>query len=797
MNVKQKNLKTPFVHLHVHTGYSMLDGACRIKDLVSTAQSMEMPAVAITDHDVMYGAVPFYEAARAVGIKPIIGCEMGITSGSRYAPNSGTSELLSANHLILLASNETGYRNLSRLVSEANLEGFCRKPLIDHEILAKHSQGLIGLSACLKGEIPERLLKGDEAGALEVAARYSDILGKDNFFLEIQYHLLSEQLKVIKGMVALARKTGLGLVATNNVHYLKFEHAEAHELLLCLQSQTNLGHSNRLKCPSSEFYFKSGDEMARIFREIPESITNTLRIADRCNFDVEFNGFHFPMFHVPPEFSLKEYLLKLCREGMIRRYGLLDMANPKNDREKELVARCEYEISVIELTGFITYYLVVRDFIHYARTRNIPVAAGHGAGAGSLVAYLLEITGIDPIRYDLMFELFLNPARVSPPAFNFDICRDRRGEVIEYIKGKYGHDHFARIITFFFRNAKTAIRDVGRGMELPFAECERLAGMIPVGADINLAKALAESPDLEEAYDKEVNCKRVLDYGFVLEGLLSDSGTYEGGMVIAEKPLSEIVPLALNKDNQVITQYPVEHLGKIGLLKIDVLGIKSLTVIKKAVDAVYSMRGISLDIESIPMDDPLTFELFQMGDTVGVSQFESNGMRNYLRKFRPTGIEELAVLNALYRPNRMELIDGIIARKHGSEPIEYEHPLLEPILKGTCGYLIFPEQGLRIANVLAGFPLTMGDNLWRALGKNKPDEMARMKTRFVEGCATVNRISETRAEKILALITKTAIYGVSKARCTAYGVIAFQMAYLKSHYPEEFMSALLSVEKKT
>ena len=795
---------TPFVHLHVHTEYSMLDGACRIKDMMGAAQSMGMPAAAITDHGVMYGVVPFYEAARAKGIKPIIGCEAYITGGSRFdrkTENSGKSQ---ANHLVLLATNEMGYRNLVRLVSAAHLEGFYYKPRIDHEILARHAGGLIGMSACLKGEIPCRLMDDDEAGALELAGQYADILGKENFFLEVQDHLMPEQRKVNKALVTLAKKTGLGLVATNDTHYLKREHAEAHEMMLCLQTQTVLSDPKRMKYPSSEFYFKSGDEMAQIFREIPESITNTLRIAERCNVDFDFSGLHFPQFQVPPEFASdprlppehyqKEYLLKLCREGLLKRYGLQDMDHPKDGREQELVTRCNYEISIIERTGFINYFLVVWDFIHYAKTRKIPVGPGRGSGAGSLVAYLLEITGIDPIRYDLIFERFLNPERVSPPDFDIDFCQTRRGEVIEYVKDKYGRDHCAQIITFGSLGAKTVIRDLGRVMELPFSECDRLAKMIPDDPKITLAKSLEQNPDFKKAYETEANCKRILDYGFVLEGLFRNAGTHAAGVVIGEKPLIEIVPLARDKDEQTITQYSMEPIGKIGLLKMDFLGLKTLTVIQEAVDWVKTTRGEALDIDTIPTDDTLTFELLQRGDTVGVFQFESGGMRENLRKLGPTVIDELIAMNALYRPGPMDFIESFINRKHGREDIEYGHPLMEPILKGTYGYMIYQEQVQRVSNVLAGFTLAMGDNLRRAIGKKKPEEMAKMKSLFVEGCARTNQIPGKKAEEIFALIEKFAGYGFNKSHSAAYSVVAFQTAYLKAHYPEEFMSALLSSE---
>jgi DNA polymerase-3 subunit alpha len=785
---------TPFVHLHVHTEYSMLDGACRIKDIAAAAQAMEMPALAITDHGVMYGSVPFYEATREKGVKPIIGCESYVTSGSRFDRKTENSSKSHANHLVLLAKNETGYRNLVRLISAAHLEGFYYKPRIDHEILAKYSSGLIGLSACLKGEIPERLRDDDEAGALKLAGLYSDILGKDNFYLEVQDHLMPEQRKVNKALVTLAKKTGLGLVATNDAHYLKREHAAAHEVMLCLQTQTVMSDTKRMKYPSSEFYFKSGDEMAAIFRDIPESITNTLKIAECCNYEFEFGGLHFPLFKVPADITQKDYLLNLCHKGLLKRYGVQDLNHPKDEHEKELVTRCLYELSIIERMGFINYFLVVWDFINFAKRNGIPVGPGRGSGAGSLVAYLLEITGIDPIRYDLIFERFLNPERVSPPDFDIDFCQTRRGEVIEYVKDKYGRENCAQIITFGSLGAKTVIRDIGRALELPYSECDRLAKMIPDDPKITLAKALELNPEFKKASVTEPNCTRILEYGVVLEGLLRNAGTHAAGVVIGEKPLIEIVPLTLDKEDQVITQYAMDPIGKIGLLKMDFLGLKTLTVIQEAVDWVKSTRGVSVDIDAIPMDDLKTFELLQRGDTVGVFQFESGGMRDNLRKLCPTIIDEIIAMNALYRPGPMQFIDSFINRKHGREKTEFGHPLLEPILKGTYGYMIYQEQVQRVSNVLAGFSLAMGDNLRRAISKKKASEMAKMREKFIEGCAKTNKIPAAKAQEIYDMIEKFADYGFNKSHSAAYSVVAMQTAYLKAHYPEEFMSALLSSE---
>jgi DNA polymerase-3 subunit alpha len=785
---------TPFVHLHVHTEYSMLDGACRIADMTEAAVAQKMPAVAITDHGVMYGVIPFYQAAKAKGIKPVIGCEVYVAEGSRLERKTDHSSKARINHLVLLASNDLGYRNLVRLVSAAHLEGFYYKPRIDKEILAAHHEGLIAMSSCLKGEIPERLVGDDEAGAVKAAQQYMEIMGPGNFFLEVQDHMIPEQRKANKGVVALAGKLGLGLVATNDVHYLKQEHAEAHEVLLCLQTQTVMSDPKRMRYHSSEFFFKSGDQMAALFREIPESITNTLRIAERCNVGFTFDELHFPIFQVPPPFSQKEYLIKLCHEGLRRLYGVDHADCPKDSRERDLVERYQYELGVIEKTGFINYFLVVWDFIHFAKTHDIPVGPGRGSGAGSLVAYLLGITGIDPLRYGLIFERFLNPERVSPPDFDIDFCQTRRGEVIEYVKEKYGRENCAQIITFGSLGAKTVIRDVGRVLELPFSECDRLAKLVPDDPKITLKKAMESNPDFKRAYETNESCKRILDYGFVLEGLFRNAGTHAAGVVIGEKPLIEIVPLTRDKEGEIITQYSMEPIGKIGLLKMDFLGLKTLTVIHEAVGLVRQMRGETVDIDKIPVDDKPTFELLQRGDAVGVFQFESGGMRDLLSKLAPTMIEELIAMNALYRPGAMQFIDSFINRKHGREPIEYAHPLQEPILKETYGYMVYQEQVQRVANVLAGFSLGMGDLLRRAIGKKKPEEMAKMRAKFVEGCAKTSQIPAKKAEDIFDLIEKFAGYGFNKSHSAAYSLVAFQTAYLKAHYPEEFMAALLSSE---
>ncbi len=792
--MKANKAKNPsFVHLHLHTKYSMLDGACRIDDVMEKALADGSPAVAITDHGVMYGMVDFYKTARDRGIKPILGCEMYVARGSRFDRNADGSQ--GGDHLVLLAADEAGYYNLIKLATAAQLEGFYYKPRIDREILQRHGKGLIGLSACLKGEVAQHIVAGDEAAARTAAGEYSEILGADNFFLEIQDHGIPEQKTVIDGMVRLAQQTGLPLVATNDVHYLEKEHAAAHDALLCLQTQTVLSNPKRMRYASPEFYMKTPAEMAALFGEIPEALRNTLRISERCNAEIRFGEPHFPVFQAPDGMDQKSYLTKLCREGVTRCYGIQDMDQPRNDQEREVADRLKYEMSVIETTGFINYFIVVWDFIRYARSRNIPVGPGRGSGAGSLMAYVLGITGIDPLRYGLIFERFLNPERVSPPDFDVDFCQSRRGEVIEYVKQKYGAENTAQIITFGTMGARLVIRDVGRVMEVPYKDCDRLSKMIPDDPKITLRDALKDSPELAETYRKDPVCRRIIDTSMVLEGLCRNQSTHAAGVVIGEKPLDEIIPLALDKHNDgVVTQYPMEPLGEIGLLKMDFLGLKTLTVIQAAVDLVAQRTGETKKPEAFPVDDPVTYELLNRGDTVGVFQLESTGMRELVRRVGIDRIEDLIAMIALYRPGPMNMLDEYVARKTGKKEVVYDHPLLEPILQETYGVMLYQEQVQKAANVLAGYSLGQGDILRRAMGKKKPEEMEKQREIFVQGCAKVNKIPAAKAEKIFDTLVKFAGYGFNKSHSAAYAIIAYWTAYLKAHAPAEFMAALLSSE---
>ncbi|OGV57664.1 MAG: DNA polymerase III subunit alpha [Lentisphaerae bacterium RIFOXYA12_FULL_48_11] len=782
-----------FVHLHLHSSYSLLDGACRVKDVVSTAAANNMPAVAVTDHGVMYGIIDFYKTARDAGVKPILGCEVYVTQGN-LSDRKTEGTRVPVNHLVLLAKNEAGYQNLCRLVTTAHLEGFYYKPRIDKQLLAKHHDGLIGLSACLQGEVAGCLLKDDMNAAVHVSNEYIDMLGKGNFFFEVQDHGIPEQRKVNQLLKQLSATTGIPLVATNDVHYIAKKHASAHEVLLCLQTQTVMSDQNRMRLPTEEFYMKTREEMEPLFKEFPGSIDRTLEIAEMCNVELTFGKLHFPTFVVPKGINQKNYLIKLGKEGLEHKYGLKNFDHPTNDFEKEIVQRFNYELSIIEKTGYINYYLVVWDFVHFAKSSDIPVGPGRGSGGGSLLAYSLGITSIDPIKYGLIFERFLNPERISPPDFDIDFCQARREEVIEYVKDKYGRENVAQIITFGSLGAKTVIRDVGRVLEIPYSDCDKLSKMVPEDPDMDLRKALEINPEFKKSYQSNADCKRILDYGFVLEGLYRNQGTHAAGVVIGEKPLVEIIPLSRDKEKQTVTQYSMEPLGEIGLLKMDFLGLKTLTVIKESVDLVKETAGNYIDVENLPMDDKPTYELFNRGDTVGVFQLESPGMRDLIRRVGIDRIEDLIAMIALYRPGPMNMLDDYVNRKTGKSKIEYDHPLLESVLKETYGVMLYQEEVQKAANVLAGYSLGQADILRKAMGKKKPEVMEEQREKFISGCAKTIKLNSKQAGKIFDTMAKFAGYGFNKAHSAGYAIISYQTAYLKANYPAEFMSALLSSE---
>lgn len=783
-----------FVHLHLHTSYSMLDGACRIPDLMEATKKVHSPAVAMTDHGVMYGTIEFYKAAIESGVKPLIGCEVYEAPGSmldRKVEGGGKSNYF---HLVLLAENNVGYHNLVNLVTQSHLKGFYYKPRIDLATLARYSKGLIGLSACLKGKVAERIVEDNVKSALSAAGEYADILGKDNFFLELQDHGIPDQRKVNREMLNIAKKTGLPMVATNDVHYLGKEHARAHEILLCIQTKTVLSDPKHLKYEPQEFYLKSPAEMIHLFKEVPGAIDNTIKIAQRCDVTFDFKTSHFPKFQVPEGYTSKSYLFKLCKAGLARRYNFHDTDHPKTSDEQEILDRLNYEIGVIEKTGFIGYFLVVWDFIRFAREHDIPVGPGRGSGAGSLVSYTLGITGFDPLRYNLVFERFLNPERVSPPDFDIDFCQTRRSEVIDYVRRKYGKENVANIITFGSLGAKTVIRDVGRVLEVDLPYCDRLAKMIPDTPKVKLNDALDDNPDFKRTYDSDDQAKQIVDYAKVLEGLSRHAGIHAAGIVIADQPLVNFLPLAHDHDDEIVTQFSKDHVEAIGMLKADFLGLQTLTIIRETRDLVKSGKDVDLDIDNLPMDDEDTFALFKRGDTIGVFQLESGGMRDLFRRFGPDRIEDVIALIALYRPGPMQFLDEYVGRKHGKIEITYEHPKLEPILKETYGIMVYQEQVQQAAKSLAGFSLGQGDILRRAMGKKKTEEMEQQRESFVDGCKKYSNIPVKKAAKIFDMINKFAGYGFNKAHSAGYAIIAYQTAYLKAHYPVEFMSANLSNE---
>lgn len=782
-----------FVHLHLHTCYSLLDGATRVEQLMETASGYGMPAVALTDHGVMYGAIDFYKSAMHRGIKPILGVEAYVAQGSRLEKRSGGPRS-AFNHLVLLAQSTTGYHNLMKLSTSAQLEGFYYKPRIDKELLSEHSHGIIGLSACLKGEVASHLVADDIDAAKQTAADYADIFGKDNFFLELQDHGIPEQRKANKLIRELAANTGLPVVATNDVHYLEKDHAAAHEVLLCLQTQTVLTDPKRMRYGSKEFYLKTRAEMERLFPDVPEALDVTLDIADRCNVELEFGKLHFPKFQVPKGTNQKQYLHELCIEGIRQCYEVADPEHPTSDRERTILERYRTEIDIIERAGYINYFLVVWDFVDYARRQRIPVGPGRGSGGGSLVAYILGITAIDPLEYDLIFERFLNLERVSPPDFDIDFCKARRTEVIAYVREKYGRENVAQIITFGTLGAKNVIRDVGRVLEIPYGKCDQLSKMIPEDPKMKLKLALEMSPEFKKAYESDADCRRILDYGFVLEGLHRNPSTHAAGVVIGEKPLVEIVPLARDKDGEPVTQYTMEPLSEIGLLKMDFLGLRTLTVMEESVSLIKRTTGKDVDLATLPMDDGPSNELLNRGDTIGVFQLESPGMRDLIRRVGINSIKDLIAMIALYRPGPMNMLDDYVNRKAGKAKISYSHPDLEPILKETYGVMLYQEQVMKAANILAGYSLGDADILRRAMGKKKQSEMDKQRTRFVSGCKATKGISASLAERIFDTIAKFAGYGFNKAHSAGYGIIAYQTAFLKANYPPEFMAALLSSE---
>jgi len=780
-----------FIHLHLHTQYSLLDGACRIPELINLAHQYKMDSLAITDHGNMFGAIEFYLEVQKAGIKPIIGCEVYVAPGSRLDKTSSGIEDAS-NHLILLCRDETGYQNLMKLVSIGYLEGFYYRPRIDKDILSQRSAGLIGLSACLKGEIPVLLQQKRFNDALKTADNYLNIFGKGNFYLEIQANSMPEQKIVNDGLMKISKELNIPLVATNDVHYLTRDRAASHEALLCIQTQTTLDDPNRMRFQTDEFYFRSPQEMKEIFKDIPEAIKNTLEIAKRCNLELDFSQTHLPKYETPPGQTKEEFLRQLCEKGLKERYESTTPA---------ILERLEHELKIIKDMGFVSYFLIVWDFIHYAKSKSIPVGPGRGSAAGSLVSYLLGITDLDPLKYGLLFERFLNPERMSLPDIDIDFCYERRQEVIDHVTEKYGRENVSQIITFGTMQARAVVRDVGRVMGISYADVDRIAKMIPpppdpTKPDFNLKNALESETELKNLYKNDPQITKLIDTALSLEGLNRHASVHAAGVVISDKPLDNYTPLFKTGDEQITSGYSMESLEKIGLLKVDFLGLRTLTVIDETTKLIKVTQNKAIDIDKLLLDDANTYKLLSAAQTIGIFQIESTGMRDLLRKLEPTRFEDLIALLALYRPGPIGsgMLDDFIKRKHNLIPIKYEHPKLEGILKETYGIMVYQEQIMQIASTLAGFSLAQADLLRKAMGKKIPEVMEKQRKNFILGCVK-NEIRESIANKIFDLIEYFSGYGFNKSHSTAYALISYRTAFLKANFPIEFMTALLTSER--
>lgn len=777
-----------FTHLHLHTEYSLLDGACRIEGLMQRVKALGQTAVAITDHGVMYGCVDFYKAAKKAGVKPIIGCEVYVATRTRF---DKVNRIDGSNHLVLLCKNETGYKNLIKMVSVGFTEGFYNKPRVDHELLEEYHEGLICLSACLAGEIPQALLAGDYEKAKNLARYYEDLFGKGNYYIEIQDHGLDEQRTVLPLLVRLSRETGIPLVATNDAHYLEKEDSRMQHILICIQTNKTVNDDDVLEFGTDEFYVKSTDEMYELFSAWPEACENTNRIAEMCSFDFEFGVTKLPYFVAPDGMDNKEYFVKLCRDGLLRRYGA--------DVPEDIRARLDYEISIIDRMGYINYYLIVFDFINYAKSQGIPVGPGRGSGAGSLAAYCVGITNIDPIKYNLLFERFLNPERVSMPDFDIDFCYERRQEVIDYVIRKYGADHVAQIVTFGTMAARAAIRDVGRVLDMPYGTVDGIAKLVPMEPKMTLTKALSISRELKARYDADPQVKELIDMSLKLEGMPRHASTHAAGVVITREAADEYVPLATNDGNPV-TQFTMTTIEELGLLKMDFLGLRTLTVIDDA-EKMIRKREPGFSMDAVPYDDQRVYAMLNAGETEGVFQMESGGMTQAVMGLQSKSLEDIIAIISLYRPGPMESIPTYIANRHNPGNVKYKTPQLEHILDVTNGCIVYQEQVMQICRELAGFSYGQADLVRRAMSKKKHDVMEKERQHFVHGntepgheCAgcVANGISEAVANAIFDDMSSFASYAFNKAHAAAYAVVAYQTAYLKRHYPREFMAALLT-----
>ena len=767
-----------FVHLHVHTEYSLLDGACRIDRMFDRVKELGQTAIAITDHGVMYGCVDFYKAAKKAGVKPIIGCEVYVATRSRF---DKVNRIDGSNHLVLLCKNETGYKNLIKLVSAGFIEGFYSKPRVDKELLEQHHEGLVCLSACLAGEIPQALLAGDYEKAKAAALYFNDLFGQGNFYLEIQDHGIDAQQQILPLLIRLARETGIPLVATNDAHYLRREDSKMQSILICIQTGKTVQDADKLEFETDEFYLKSTEEMYDLFSIAPDACENTAKIAEMCNFDFEFGVTKLPYFEAPDGMDNQVYFEKLCREGLVRRYG--------DGVTQEMHDRLEYEIDVIRRMGYTNYYLIVFDFINYAKQQGIPVGPGRGSGAGSLAAYCVGITNIDPIRYNLLFERFLNPERVSMPDFDVDFCYERRQEVIDYVNEKYGHDHVAQIITFGTMAARAAIRDVGRVLGMPYAQVDSISKMVPMELKMTLHRALEVSPELKAQYDADPQVKELIDTAIKIEGMPRHASTHAAGVVITREAANEYVPLASN-DGVPVTQFTMTTIEELGLLKMDFLGLRTLTVIKNAEDMVHR-REPDFSMDAISYDDAATYEMLGRSETEGVFQLESTGMKQVLTGLQPKNLEDIIALISLYRPGPMDSIPTYLRNRHEPDKVRYKTPQLAHILDVTNGCIVYQEQVMQICRELAGFTLGQADLVRRAMSKKKHDVMEKERQHFVTGCSA-NGISEQAANEIFDDMSSFASYAFNKSHAACYAYVAFQTAYLKCHYPSEFMAALLT-----
>lgn len=780
-----------FVHLHNHTHYSLLDGLTQLDELILRAKSEGSPAVAITDHGTMYGVIEFYQKCKKHGIKPIVGVETYLAPKSRF---DKLNRIDAKNyHLLLLAKNEIGYKNLIKLVSAAHLEGFYYKPRVDWELLQKYHEGIIASTACLGGEIAQHILAGDLDGARKRILEYNELFGQDNFYLEIMDHPeLDGQEKVNQALIAFSRELGIPLVATNDIHYLKKEDAEAQDILLCLQNKKKIGDTDRMTMiGKGDYSMRSNAEMIEAFKNTPEAITNTIKIADMCNLEIELGTVQLPHFEVPEGYNGSSYLRYKCEIGLTARFPDLEEGT---DEAKKIRDRMDFELSVVEKMGWPSYFLIVADFVNWAKDNGVVVGPGRGSAAGSLVCYLTGITNLDPLKYDLLFERFLNPERVSMPDIDMDFSDIRRNDVLEYVAKKYGEDHVSQIITFGTMAARAAVRDVGRVLDYPYDFCDSISKDIPMFT--KLEEAIRTVPELKERYSKNPDAKRVLDYALRLEGVARHSSTHACGVLITKNPLTDYTPIqyASSADKSVVSQYSAHPIEDLGLLKMDFLGLKNLTIIEAALKIIKNTRGLKININDIPMDDKAAYELFQRGETTGVFQFESSGMKRYLRDLKPTEFEDIIAMVALYRPGPMEWIPDYITGKHGEKKVVYLHPKLEPILAKTYGVAIYQEQVMQIARDLAGFSMGQADVLRKAMGKKIASLLAEQKEKFIDGCVK-NGIYKELAEKIFSFIEPFAGYGFNRSHAACYALIGYQTAYLKAHWPVEFMAALLTADQ--